>query len=128
VTTTENLRAARKRVLAKGAQELAARQAGTGPAPRVPEHQAPPATPGESRPNARATAPPLLLSRQDLRDYYGINYSRSWLWKMIVAGKFPAPVAFGPELSSRKAWRRDDIELWIVGLKEFPYGAPTAAA
>jgi predicted DNA-binding transcriptional regulator AlpA len=71
----------------------------------------------------RETAPPLLLSRDDLRHCYGINYSRQHLWRLIQDGRFPRPVAFGPESYARKAWKRSDVEAWVAAL---PYTGEAA--
>jgi predicted DNA-binding transcriptional regulator AlpA len=65
----------------------------------------------------RPALPPVLLSRHELHDFYGIRYSRWHLHRLIAAGEFPAPVALGTHTASRKAWRRADIEHWIAGLK-----------
>lgn len=79
--------------------------------------------PSVSRPQPQA----LLLSRDDLREFYGISYSRTYLAKLIARGEFPAPLALGPHSYSRKAWRRDDIEAWINKLSEFQYADNSAA-
>jgi predicted DNA-binding transcriptional regulator AlpA len=84
-------------------------------------------TPQHSPRNARVhpatVEPPMLLSREDLREFCGITYSRWHLQRLIARGLFPAPVALGPEASARKAWRRDEIETWIKGLEQFEYSA-----
>jgi predicted DNA-binding transcriptional regulator AlpA len=56
-----------------------------------------------------------LLSRADLREQYGITYSRSHLWTLIQKGAFPAPVqtGIGDSRFARKAFRSDLIEAWI---------------
>jgi predicted DNA-binding transcriptional regulator AlpA len=72
---------------------------------------------------APSVEPPMLLSREDLREFCGITYSRWHLQRLIARGLFPAPVALGPEASARKAWRRDEIETWIKGLARFEYTA-----
>ena len=82
------------------------------------------------KPQARSRAPiawpalpqqpaPALLSRDDLRELYGISYSRWHLQRLISLGRFPAPVALGsPELKfGRKVWRREAIEKWVAALQ-----------
>lgn len=97
MTTTEKLREARKRAAAKHAQELAA---------RPPNNSAPPSRRG----------PPLLLSRDDLREFFGITYSRAHLHRLIRDHHFPAPVALGSAPYARKCWRVADIEAWVAAL------------
>jgi predicted DNA-binding transcriptional regulator AlpA len=60
---------------------------------------------------------PVLLSRDDLREFYGIRYSRWHIHRLTALGRFPAPVALAPERYARKCWRRDDIEKWIAALR-----------
>jgi predicted DNA-binding transcriptional regulator AlpA len=72
------------------------------------------AEPGRPLPE-RAQTPPLgkeLLSRDDLRAL-GVPWSRSRLYKVIAAGRFPRPVATGPNVYDRKLWRRQDVECWL---------------
>ncbi len=97
-TISDGPREARKRVAKRRAQErvagrrteaLAARQ---GPTPNK-----------------------VLLGLADLRAL-GISYSRQHLWRLVAKGKFPAPVALGPEVYARKAWRRADVEAWLAAL------------
>lgn len=127
MASKDKLREAQKRAAEQRDRARAARLAATGS--RAPRSRgAPPATLTDTRPSARATAPPLLLSRADLATHYGINYSRSYLWKLVAAGKFPAPFAFGPEPYARKGWNRQDIENWLSSLEYADYGAPDAAA
>jgi predicted DNA-binding transcriptional regulator AlpA len=64
-----------------------------------------------------ATPPPVLLSHADLKEHFGISYSRQHLHRLAASGKFPRPVALGPEVHARKAWRRADIEAWINELR-----------
>jgi predicted DNA-binding transcriptional regulator AlpA len=103
------------RVAEQRAQALAARPT-SKPTPR----RAPPprTTPREERPSAPAAGPPsgkVLLGLADLRAL-GIPYSRAHLHRLMHAGKFPRPVALGPEVRARKAWRADDIERWLASL------------
>jgi predicted DNA-binding transcriptional regulator AlpA len=57
----------------------------------------------------------VLIGLADL-NALGISYSRSHLWRLVAEGKFPAPVALGPEVYARKAWRREDVEAWLAAL------------
>jgi predicted DNA-binding transcriptional regulator AlpA len=50
-----------------------------------------------------------LLSRRDLQ-LFGINYSRTTLWKWIKHGMFPAPVSITPKA---QVWAREEIEQWV---------------
>jgi predicted DNA-binding transcriptional regulator AlpA len=60
--------------------------------------------------------PPVLLSHADLREFYGIDYSRAHLHRLMAARKFPRQVGLGPAAYARKAWRRADVEQWIADL------------
>jgi predicted DNA-binding transcriptional regulator AlpA len=80
------------------------------------EHHTLSRTDKQQQASERAT-PPVLLSRHELRTFFGVSYSRAHLHRLITQGDFPAPVALGPGVSSRKAWRRADIEAWIAALK-----------
>jgi predicted DNA-binding transcriptional regulator AlpA len=116
MTTTENLRKAQQRVAEKCAQALAARPTGKPSAARG--RSLPSATPRSERPSAPATAPPVLLSRDDLREHYGITYSRQHLHRLIREGCFPQTVSLGDpgQLSARKVWKREDVERWVANL------------
>ena len=109
------------------ARNRAAREAGAS-RKRAQQQRSPRPAPRESRPSALATAPPVLLSRDDLRTFFGVRYSRTHLWRLVRDGKFPAPVAFGPEPAARKAWRREVVEAYVKRLNKFNYGAPHSAA
>jgi predicted DNA-binding transcriptional regulator AlpA len=104
---------ARGRVAEQQARERAARPAND---PVLPRKLSPRTTPREQRPSALATAPPVLLSLADLREHYGITYTRQHLYRLMDAGKFPRSVALGPEVYARKAWRREDVERWVANL------------
>lgn len=106
---------ARKRAAAKRAQAQAARPAND---PVPPRARALRTTPRELRPSMPAARPPsgkVLLGLGDLRAL-GISWSRQHLHRLMHAGKFPRPVALGPEVRARKAWRADDIERWLASL------------
>ena len=56
-----------------------------------------------------------LLSLEELREF-GINYSRTHIWRLIHRGVFPAPRQFNPlarKSGSRKGWRRSEIVAWL---------------
>jgi predicted DNA-binding transcriptional regulator AlpA len=73
----------------------------------------------QKRVAAKHSGPPMLLSHADLREHYGITYSRVHLHRLMREGKFPRQVAFGPEQYSRKAWRRDAVEAFVASLPTF---------
>src|SRR5712671_1571462 len=84
----------------------------------VARKQAPPAAPERPLPK-QAQPSPLgkeLLSRDDLRAF-GVPWSRAHLYKVIAAGRFPRPVATGPNVYDRKLWRRRDVEAWLRQLR-----------
>lgn len=56
-----------------------------------------------------------LLGLEDLQARGVAPFSRTHLWRLIKAGKFPAPVAVGG--GARKAWRASDIEAWLNELE-----------
>jgi predicted DNA-binding transcriptional regulator AlpA len=84
-----------------------------------------PSRPHADRPT-EATAPPQLLSHEDLSRFYGIAYSRQHLWRLIRAGVLPRPVALGIGKFARKAFRREDIEAYVASLS-YVGGAGKAA-
>jgi prophage regulatory protein len=102
---------ARKRVDTQRARERAARPTNEPtPSRRSPLRT----TPRAERPSA---PPPgkVLLSHDDLRAL-GISYSRQHLHRLIREGRFPAPVALGPEQYARKAWKSEDVACWLAAL------------
>jgi len=111
VTIPEKLRLAQKRIDAQRAREFAARPS-DGPLRRLP----PAATPSELHSSAPTNGPPQLLSQHDLRRFYGINFSRQHVWRLIRAGVLPRPVALGIGKFARKAFRREDIEAYVAAL------------
>jgi len=70
-----------------------------------------------AQPAAAAPVAPVLLSRDDLRTFFGITFSRAHLYRLVAAGEFPRPVALGPHAYSRKCWRRDEVEAWVAALQ-----------
>ena len=51
-----------------------------------------------------------LLSMDEVRDLKGVNYSRAHLFRLIRAGRFPAPVKLG---DNRNAFVESEIDAWI---------------
>jgi predicted DNA-binding transcriptional regulator AlpA len=80
------------------------------PPPRLSQQRAKPT------PAAAPAEPPMLLGRADLREHYGITYSRAHFHRLMREGRFPRQVALGPEVYARKAWHRSDIETWLAAL------------
>ena len=57
---------------------------------------------------------PDLVARQELLGYddlklLGVPYSKVHIWRLIRAGKFPAPVKFGDGPNCRAFFRRGDV-------------------
>jgi prophage regulatory protein len=50
-----------------------------------------------------------LLNHESLKAK-GITYSRVQLWRLVRAGKFPAPIKVG---ENRNAWVESEIDTWI---------------
>jgi predicted DNA-binding transcriptional regulator AlpA len=89
-------------------------------APRTPSaddsHSAPPAT---ERPLPERARPPPgkdLLSYCDLKSL-GLPWSRTHLYRVIAAGRFPRPISTGPNTYDRKMWLRTDYENWLASLQ-----------
>lgn len=51
-----------------------------------------------------------LLSAEGLKAK-GIDFSKTQLWRLTKAGKFPRPVSIGLK---RRAWVENEIDQWIV--------------
>jgi prophage regulatory protein len=51
-----------------------------------------------------------LLSIAELSPAKGVPYSRSHLWRLIRAGKFPKPIRLG---ENRVAFPEAEIDKWI---------------
>ena len=74
-----------------------------------------------------------LLSLEELREF-GINYSRTHIWRLIIEA-LPAPRQFNPLALKRLAegWRRSEIVAWldsargrrVMGRKGEAWTAPT---
>ena len=59
---------------------------------------------------------PLLIAAGEVARL--LNVSKRTLWRLLSAGKVPAPVRLG----SAVRWRRDELEQWI--LQGCPSGHP----
>jgi predicted DNA-binding transcriptional regulator AlpA len=51
-----------------------------------------------------------LIAPRELRERYGITYTRAWLWRLAQNGDFPPPIRLG---GNRIAYREDEIRAWI---------------
>jgi prophage regulatory protein len=51
----------------------------------------------------------LLLDYGDLQGR-GIKYSKTHLWRLWTAGKFPRPVKLS---AARNVWRADEVDAWV---------------
>lgn len=58
-----------------------------------------------------------LISAEELRERFGINYSRVHIYRMVRDGRFPRPVKLGPSRGARKAWFEDDVNAWFDQLQ-----------
>jgi prophage regulatory protein len=54
--------------------------------------------------------PRRLVSWKELRERFGIPYSRTHVGRLENGGKFPKRLALG---ECRVAWYEDEIEAWI---------------
>lgn len=50
-----------------------------------------------------------MIRERELRERLGISHST--IWRMLRAGKFPAPVRISQRV---KAWRAADVERWLA--------------
>lgn len=67
-----------------------------------------------------------LIGDDDLQQK-GIRLSRMQRWRLIRAGKFPAPIKIG----NKNAWVESEIDAWIVGRireRDAKHAAPVEAA
>ena len=53
------------------------------------------------------------LTQEELRSEKGIRFSRTYLYKLTMQGRFPKPVKQGLGVSARNSWREDEIDEWI---------------
>src|SRR5688572_3851050 len=51
-----------------------------------------------------------LLSEKELKTEKGVSYSHAHLRRLVVAGKFPAPLKIG---ENRNAWISEEVDRWI---------------
>lgn len=51
-----------------------------------------------------------VLNYDDLKPVKGIPYSKPHLWRLVKAGKFPAPIKWG---AGRNGWVEDEIDAYI---------------
>jgi len=58
-----------------------------------------------------------LFDKKAVAEY--LSLSRSYIEKMVSAGKFPKPLrlADGDALSRKGYWRKEDLDNWVAGLK-----------
>lgn len=54
------------------------------------------------------TAPDRLVTTKQLGEI--VPFSRTHIWRLVKAGKFPAPIRIG---ENRVAWRLSTVEEWI---------------
>jgi prophage regulatory protein len=52
-----------------------------------------------------------VLTFGDLKAEKGISYSRQWIRKMVLAGRFPEPFEIGPH---RLVWTEAAIDSWLA--------------
>ncbi len=64
-----------------------------------------------------------MLRDKQVRERTGL--SRTTRWRMVKAGRFPAPVELTPGLVG---WREADIVAWLAKLKPPTWAAPSEAA
>jgi len=57
-----------------------------------------------------ATGPDRLVTGPQLKDIYGIPYSREHLYRLALLGEFPSPLRLG---GNRIAYRESEILAWI---------------
>jgi prophage regulatory protein len=57
----------------------------------------------------RRNAPMRLLSFDDLRQR-GWPYSKVHTWRLVRAGKFPAPKKLGLGENGKNVWTEDDVD------------------
>ena len=56
-----------------------------------------------------------LLNGREVQDVTG--FSRTTLWRLRRAGRFPEPVKIGPKANR---WRREDMDAYMKGLGSDP--------
>ena len=58
----------------------------------------------------------MLLDYEGLRAK-GIHLSRVQLWRLVRAGKFPAPLKLSGDVNGRNAWDEGEIDAHIANRK-----------
>ena len=62
--------------------------------------------------NARTELrPSRLLSWKQLKEEFGISFSREHLWRLEAAGKFPRRIYLSPQ---KVAWFENEILAWLA--------------
>lgn len=54
--------------------------------------------------------PSRLLSWKQLKEQFGISFSREHLWRLEAAGKFPRRLYLSPQ---KIAWFEDEVLAWL---------------
>jgi prophage regulatory protein len=52
-----------------------------------------------------------LLSLPELKSVKGIRFDRTWIYRLVAAGRFPAPVKIG---EATNAWIESEIDAWLA--------------
>lgn len=65
-----------------------------------------------------------IIAYDELKPIKGIRYSRSQLWRLEKAGKFPRRVPLGPQ---RHGWADHELDEWLAKQLAGRDGAPEAA-
>jgi predicted DNA-binding transcriptional regulator AlpA len=123
MTKREAERRAQQRAAAGNERRGWVRAKAAAPAPASDVEPAPPAREQPLPEKARPPPNKQLLDYADLRAL-GVPWSRSRLYSVMRAGRFPRPVATGPNWYDKKLWRRRDYENW---LRKLPYAFTNAA-
>ncbi len=56
-----------------------------------------------------------VLSYKELHAEKGIPWTYQHVWRLVRAGKFPAPIKLGEARGSRIAWIEDELDRWLQG-------------
>jgi predicted DNA-binding transcriptional regulator AlpA len=60
---------------------------------------------------------PVLISRAELKDRYGLDVSRVTIWKMIKGGTLPRPITLvSGATKSKLLWHKDEMDAAIAKL------------
>jgi len=63
-----------------------------------------------SNPATTAPADTVLLDFHGLRDRLGLNLSNATIYRMVKDGRLPRPIRTGTGRTSRRFWRRDEVD------------------